>query len=708
MADDAEKRPVRLLIDELAIASVRIRTLGRLAQTSIFAIEQELFSSIFKRVINMPLNVYLTGSRYEGIPLGIFNDTDEMVNFRESPVVLWKCPEKGEMHEGRYVIAEQVLNQPAFLRIRKANTECLNMDVTIDNNGYLKSSDFTTPYNTLIKNTSKRQMYLTGPALTTQSPMVLVGRSDIAHYGGYLSRDVVQCLKCQSWPSITKSFFNRERPANWPSQELLKKISHLDCLVVAVGHPSSTQRDIEWRLSFSVAETKLSHEIFQPYFECMVVLKDIKNRYIKYDKRIKHTPFCSYFIKTACFWTCERFSHKDHRTMDLIRKVLSWLVDCYQRRVLPHYFIPEQNLIGHLSREDCDGVISTLSKIDRDLWKMVMSSFMFKGFSMNVDIINSLCDNLGIDGIKGETDCATLEQCLLKHPRARDEIVKTISKLLPNSFAFELVKYLTISESTSEKPHKSLILLLIEKLDQGCLSLDILKIPETFILPIVEKIEDIVPMGYGKTFNTYLYRSLGTMYAHLVMYLERRGVCIPDLYQDKVLHYYSLGNTMYFPNEELSDQGIGTLVLVLKYYYLKRDFRSAKGLLNKYEPSLCVVKKHTSFMCRLSNIIIQFENKMYFAFGAWAVDQNVHQLVIELRKLYIHPVALAFYIQARVSLEDGDAETVSRAVKSMEDSLKTTSVELVSDCTRLLIGVIKTLICIRELPFIGVQDINKI
>ncbi|XP_033119942.1 protein MB21D2-like [Anneissia japonica] len=325
-------------------------------------IDQKIANHLFREIKFDDMQY--VGSSQEGVPRMACNDLDVML-CDASSIVLWEWPHQ---KKGKFVVAEQDSTPPMYLRLKVVDKQSLDKDFKniIDHDGYLKTDDF-------IKFNEKKDFYIDLNSKVRQGPstvqMCKSGLMDI----GDKSMDVVFCLKCQSWPPFKGDFFTRERPNNWPSPELLEKVKGLECHVVPVGYPGSELGGIVWRLSFSIAERALITEMYKPYAECMFALKAIKNKFIDYSDSDKPTPFCSYFIKTACLWKCETFRHTDCSLMDLIREVLDWLIDCYQHQCLPHYFIREHNLIGHLE-ERCDSVKGKLTEIKRDLWTKVLYS----------------------------------------------------------------------------------------------------------------------------------------------------------------------------------------------------------------------------------------------------------------------------------------------------------------------------------------------
>ncbi|XP_033118432.1 uncharacterized protein LOC117118053 [Anneissia japonica] len=379
-----------IIMDEYANEKIRREMVDRLASISANRINQEITKRVLWRI--HPLEIHLVGSSYEGFPVSAWGDEDKMLYNTTFPMVLWTpSPKKG----GNCVMAEQDVNKPVYMRLKVVDTRYLDKDIRniIDDGGYLKNSDF-------MKANSMKGIYPNLDTEIRQGPsMVKISKAEFVDIRTEMG-DTVYCLKCQSWPPFTSKFFARGKLNNWPPQKLLDKVKGLECYVVPVGCPGSETYDIEWRLSFSVAEKELVTELHESYANCMFALKLIKKKYIIYSDSEKPTPFCSYFIKTACLWMCETFPHLDYSIMDLIRKVLDWLIDCYQHKHLPHYFIPQHNLIGHLSRESCDNVRQQLKEVEGDLWTKVLLSIdseedydWYSKFDCLGDTLNTCRDN---------------------------------------------------------------------------------------------------------------------------------------------------------------------------------------------------------------------------------------------------------------------------------------------------------------------------
>ncbi|XP_033108468.1 uncharacterized protein LOC117110024 [Anneissia japonica] len=649
MAGHTNKITCRMM-DELATEFITLEMIGRLAEISVIRIEKETDNNVFRNKVWWPVEFFSVGSKSEGMPEWVRGDIDQMACRPIFPIVLWQSEEK--LREG-FLMAEQDPNKPVYLKL-KVQSNDFKSDP--DNDVYLKANDFIKSNQTDLKD---YKSVVHGPALAT---CVDEGYLD----SGTPMIDLVYCLKCQSWPPFTSGFFTRDRPNNWPSQELLNKIAGVNCLVVACGHTGSASKNTDWRLSFSIPERELIQEICEPYANCMFVLKAIKNRCFVYSDSDKPTPFCSYFIKTACLWMCETFSHKGYGQMDLIRKVLDWLIECYQNRNLPHYFVPKHNLIGQLKSKCCGDVRTKLEAIKSDLWTEVMNSFdSAKGGSDNSRryVITFICNILAINR-DNEADYTTLKTKLLNHPEATKVIeilVESLRKYRSHHYSLDVTKIAGCDFSV-------LPTVLANRIQENLDLSDTLKIPMEIMMPIVKNIEVIVPKGYGKMFRTRLYRYLGDVYTYLLVYLQNIGNDESfALYLDTPLHYYKLGGEMVFPCN-WSDEGIGGKILVIKYHYLLGNYNELKDVLTEFEPILCRVKQEETYINRLAAIEVHTNILWEISHSAWAIDELLQYLVksSSYRRMFLHPIALVLYIKARLVLNEGDTYNALEIVKEIE------------------------------------------
>ena len=316
------------------------------------------------------------------------SDVDWMYIGVNRPSVLFEHPQNLRDYEQcGYLLATVVSNTPVYLRLEAPPGAEYRDDVTkaalVDWPGPHQSGRSLLDSAKFTASITGNSRHIRGPAVTSLLDPVIPSLG---------MQDRVLCLVCGKWPVNTKRFFHRHRSHGWPSIDLLNKIKAFGCHVVPVGHPNSPHKTSEWRLSFSVAERELILAVSDVKFGCMYLLKAIKKRYWKgHDTELRHSPTlsCSYYIKTACLWIWERTPDDNIKTLDMCRVVLDWLISCYHDNKLPHYFIEEQNLLDHITKDQCKEVIYWLVQIRSNLYTICL-------FSLSGDIrIEMVKDTMG-------------------------------------------------------------------------------------------------------------------------------------------------------------------------------------------------------------------------------------------------------------------------------------------------------------------------
>ncbi|XP_071151249.1 uncharacterized protein [Mytilus edulis] len=169
-----------------------------------------------------------------------------------------------------------------------------------------------------------------GPCLTDES-----GKYDLAF-----------CFKCDKWISPAQSWVSRPR-TTWPSPELITKITSCGVLFVPIGCKGSSRENLEWRISFSVAEKCLIYSFRHTQLLCYALLKILLKEIVD-----NHVDFkgllCSYFLKTLIFWISEESDPSIWKPENMIQcfmVCLKRLIYCVEYSTLLHYFIPDNNLL---------------------------------------------------------------------------------------------------------------------------------------------------------------------------------------------------------------------------------------------------------------------------------------------------------------------------------------------------------------------------
>lgn len=155
--------------------------------------------------------------------------------------------------------------------------------------------------------------------------------------------DFVSSYICKTWPSIANEWLDRNRYYEWPTKDMVFKLKSFGVFLIKKGHPFSPEKDLEWKISFTLQERELMFSLTDVQYKCYVVLKLLNQDIIKLDY------ISSYHWKTCLFYTIEENSKhvwkKEHIFYCVrlcIQKMFIWVKDGF----CPSYFIPRDNLFN--------------------------------------------------------------------------------------------------------------------------------------------------------------------------------------------------------------------------------------------------------------------------------------------------------------------------------------------------------------------------
>ncbi|KAF0308940.1 hypothetical protein FJT64_019887 [Amphibalanus amphitrite] len=130
---------------------------------------------------------------------------------------------------------------------------------------------------------------------------------------------------------VSDEFVNRERPSGQPSKDLVKKLSEMEIYLVGKGGI--------FRKSFSRLESEVICSMTKPQRICLVLLKHCA--------KVTRSRLCSYELKTAMMWVCERRASELWTwdgMLESMMAVLDFLQECAEQGDLRCYFYREINL----------------------------------------------------------------------------------------------------------------------------------------------------------------------------------------------------------------------------------------------------------------------------------------------------------------------------------------------------------------------------
>lgn len=180
------------------------------------------------------------------------------------------------------------------------------------------------------------------------------GKFNIKNHGpcasytiGKLEHDNVFCFHCPYWSRLTYYWKKRCVQYSWPPNDLFQEIYKHGCHVVPIGSKiSADENELEWRMSFSVAEQKLVYSMNHTQFLCYGLLKIFLREIV--NQNIQEPFLCSYFLKTTMFWLIQAGHIKwcPNNLLECFWQCFKYLFHCVHRGVMSNFFIPQNNMFA--------------------------------------------------------------------------------------------------------------------------------------------------------------------------------------------------------------------------------------------------------------------------------------------------------------------------------------------------------------------------
>ena len=158
-------------------------------------------------------------------------------------------------------------------------------------------------------------------------------------------------IECSRWPKhIEDSWLIRQRPARWPTKDMLTEAVKEKCVVV----PDKTSGPLSWRLNFMLPIRSLikrgtnSHQR-----HCYRIFKLLINNSSKPNM---HLP--SYAVKSIFLYALEKLPSvywEQNKGVCLLH-MLDELLSSLQQKNMPDYFITSWNLLESVPEDECQGL----------------------------------------------------------------------------------------------------------------------------------------------------------------------------------------------------------------------------------------------------------------------------------------------------------------------------------------------------------------
>ena len=298
-------------------------------------------------------NIYFTGSKSEGLDLPgsdadfmhdinnnhnmrIIQSLDDYPTTPDNVTIFLMCTENVRPGFALLQLLQNIHVHPN--RIRPCLYDALK---SISGRKYLSSDLFVDGHYVRHKTTNNEEMY------KRQGP-------SMEHWGKFEDKsgpgtDLVLSIYCDFWPNEAIEWIHRPRNCNWPTSLDISSIVKFGFHLVPVGHTHSDRKQMEWRVSYSLAERTLVWSFNHVQMQCYAIMKIILKEFIKVRCSSQNQVLCSYFVKTFLFWQYEKTELNFWRA-DNLRECIKFLLcefsKCIREGVLRHYFVPRFNLLS--------------------------------------------------------------------------------------------------------------------------------------------------------------------------------------------------------------------------------------------------------------------------------------------------------------------------------------------------------------------------
>ncbi|KAI4896808.1 hypothetical protein NFI96_029267 [Prochilodus magdalenae] len=163
--------------------------------------------------------------------------------------------------------------------------------------------------------------------------------------------DLLPVVSFRGWPAVAQSWLttNHFWDGKITEEEAISGFYLLPCCSPATG--SASRPDREWRLAFSRSEVQLKKCVPYPMAAAFQAAKAVLSRLLARPR----TGLSLYHLRTLLFWACDRLpaaylSCSDQETTArLLLGLLDDLAHCVLGKNCPNYFLPQYNMLEHLT-----------------------------------------------------------------------------------------------------------------------------------------------------------------------------------------------------------------------------------------------------------------------------------------------------------------------------------------------------------------------
>lgn len=190
---------------------------------------------------------------------------------------------------------------------------------------------------------------------------------------------------------VGMEWFLRRPLFDFPSRSLKFQVFLMYCTLIPKAHHFSKNPAIEWKIDFSIINGLIMENFtyFQRYgFAIFKVLLENLTFHLEKRLKLKH-------LKAVFFSACEEFPSCIWKSNlgGCLLFVISKLLICLKKRFLPHYFIPQRNLLDSFSAQDLDALcvfVESIRVFPVHVTQLIVEKH---GFSYGPNLVRSILTN---------------------------------------------------------------------------------------------------------------------------------------------------------------------------------------------------------------------------------------------------------------------------------------------------------------------------
>ena len=274
--------------------------------------------------------------------------TRQHSSFNSSPSSSSGC------HDNSYLEYDPEGCPPAYTRLRVTDRQALLTHRCVDNSCMVKCDGhywlLSTPLNVAIQRDYNQA--ITDP---TEHSTSISGPAGQVRGGLY---DIVPTLVANKPHPAIVDYINRLSSSEWPSQDQRQLLQQLPMNLVLVGHKNSQRKQQEFRLSWSTGELVLISTLPIHIKQGYISFKYVMNCFLKINRGQNETndarsQIGSFHFKTTYLYYLENTPlSRIISPFSLMMNLFSDFIGYLNRGKLPHYFLPECDLLASVGHEE--------------------------------------------------------------------------------------------------------------------------------------------------------------------------------------------------------------------------------------------------------------------------------------------------------------------------------------------------------------------